>query len=262
MIVDPNAKIVEKSEWHDFIRFRIKSPDIAARAAPGQFLMVRVSDQPHPLLRRPLCVHDKENERIAVFFQVTGTGTRLLSQKQKGDRLDILGPLGNGFSIPHDSSGKSMLVGGGRGIAPLVFLARNLQSRGLPYHIYYGARTMAELPLKDELKNTSLFCTTEDSSFGFPGLVTSLLEYHLDKEQEKPQEIYACGPEAMLEAVARISFRFQVPAQLSLESLMGCGFGACWGCVKRMKKNGQEGWHKICQNGPVVHADDLIWSRK
>lgn len=121
---------------------------------------------------------------------------------------------------------------------------------------------MAELPLKDELKNTSLFCTTEDSSFGFPGLVTSLLEYHLDKEQEKPQEIYACGPEAMLEAVARISFRFQVPAQLSLESLMGCGFGACWGCVKRMKKNGQEGWHKICQNGPVVHADDLIWSRK
>jgi dihydroorotate dehydrogenase electron transfer subunit len=262
VIIDPHAEIIEKTKWNDFIRFRIKSQKIASGAAPGQFLMIRVSQQPHPLLRRPLCVHDKEKDTIAVFFQITGTGTELLSRKQKGDCLDILGPLGNGFFIPRKSSRTSILVGGGRGIAPLIFLARIMQSRELPYHIYYGAQSIAGLPLKDELEQTSLFCTTEDSSFGTPGLITSLLDHHLDAESQKPERIYACGPEAMLESVARISFRYQIPAQLSLESLMGCGFGVCWGCVKRMKKNGQEGWVKICQNGPVVRAQDLVWSHE
>lgn len=260
MIIDSNAEIIKKTQWNDYVRFRIYSPEIAARALPGQFLMVRITDQPQPLLRRPLCVHEKQNDGIAVFFQVSGTGTLLLSRKQKGDCLDILGPLGRGFSIPRKLFDKVYLIGGGRGIAPLVFLARVLNSRGINYHIYYGARSVSGLPLKDELAAEALFCSTEDRSFGTPGLITSLMEKHLKGEPDKPAVIYACGPEAMLKAVAGLSYRFKIPAQLSLEALMGCGFGACWGCVKRMRKNGQEGWHKVCQEGPVVDASEWIWS--
>lgn len=252
---DPHAKIIKKTTWGDFVRLKIKSPDTAAKASPGQFLMIRVSEQLHPLLRRPLSIHDRDRDTISVFFQITGTGTEILGQKQKGENLDIIGPLGQGFTIPPALSGKAALVGGGRGIAPLVFLARMLKSSGHDFHIYYGARALPELPLKDELKEFSLFCSTEDASYGTSGLVTSMLEKHWEKEA--PAQIYACGPEAMLEAVSRLSRFRRVPAQLSLESMMGCGFGVCWGCVKRLKKNGWEGWYKICQEGPVVDAEDL-----
>ncbi len=260
MIIDAHAKIVDKTQWNDFIRFRIHSPEIAAKASPGQFLMVRISEGPHPLLRRPLCVHDRDGDRIAVFFQITGTGTTILSRKEKGASLDILGPLGVGFKIPSAVTGPAALVGGGRGIAPLVFLARELSSKGWPHRIYYGARSGEGLPLKDAWETPTLYCTTEDGSFGTPGIVTSLLKNHCSDEEIKPGIIFGCGPDLMLETLARLSRHFRIPAQLSLESIMGCGFGACWGCVKRMKKNGRSEWRKVCQDGPVVDAGRLVWS--
>ncbi|MFW6136730.1 MAG: dihydroorotate dehydrogenase electron transfer subunit, partial [Candidatus Aminicenantaceae bacterium] len=256
IIIDPHAEIIEKTAWGDFVRLKLKSLEIAGKADPGQFLMVRVTEQLHPLLRRPLSIHDKSRDNIAIFFQITGTGTLMLSRKREGDCLDVMGPLGKGFEIPPQASGKSALVGGGRGIAPMIFLARRLRTLGHPFQIYYGARSRAQLPLKNELSSLILFCSTEDGTFGTPGLVTSLLENHCAKEL--PERIYACGPEAMLEEVSLLSQRLQIPAQLSLESVMGCGFGACWGCVKRLKTKGREGWYKICQKGPVIHAEDLV----
>ena len=255
MKTDFQAKIIEKTTWGEFVRLKIKSPEIAAKAVPGQFLMVQVSEQPYPLLRRPLSIHDRIHGTISLFFQIAGIGTKILAKKQKGEYVNIIGPLGQGFTIPQDLSGKAALAGGGRGIAPLVFLARELKSSGIDFNIYYGARALPELPLKDELKEFKLFCSTEDASYGTSGLVTSMLEKHW--KEEIPAQIYACGPQAMLETVARLSRLRKIPAQLSLEARMGCGFGVCWGCVKRLKKNAREGWYKICQEGPVVDAKEL-----
>jgi len=263
MIKDPQARISQKKSWKDYYLFSLESPQVAIEAHPGQFLMVKVSDDhPYPLLRRPLSIHGRDKKILEIFFKVAGTGTALLAQKKVGESLDILGPLGKGFRLDESLKGKKLFaVGGGRGIAPLYFLAQELRSLGASTKIFYGGQTYEHLPLRGEFEkggiNTAY--STDDGSFGFKGFVTGLLEAELRKMV--PDKIYACGPEAMLEKIAQISKKRNIPAEFSLESLMGCGFGACWGCVKRIKKGEKEGWLKVCEEGPVFSADEIIWPR-
>ena len=257
---DPNARVVETRQWGDYFQLSIESPEIASMASPGQFLMVRVSSLDFPLLRRPFSIHARDQNMLEIFFQVTGLGTALLSQKKISDSLDILGPLGQGFTLGEDIKGKGLaLIGGGRGIAPLYFLAQETFRRGAEVSVFYGGKTQSDLPLREKFaaKKIPVFCSSDDGSYGFHGLVTSLFVGEAEKKTFK--SIYACGPEAMLKKIGQLSARMGIPAELSLESMMGCGFGACWGCVTKIKGPDGAQWQKTCEKGPVFSSENIIW---
>ncbi len=271
MLKDPAALIVRKETWGEYCLLALDSPLAAKKAEPGQFLMVRVSDEPYPLLRRPFSIHAREKNRLEIFFSKVGAGTAILAERNPGETLDILGPLGKGFRISRkrQPGRTAFLVGGGRGIAPLYFLARELRARGVRPRIFYGGRTEFHLPLLSKLieQGFDLFVSTDDGSLGYHGFICPMLERELARWLNAPRrgralprpEIFACGPDAMLKGVAGIADRYRVPAQFSLESIMGCGIGACWGCVKRIRKAGRTGWVKICEDGPVFRNSEIVW---
>ena len=242
---------------------RLESPRIADQSRPGQFVMVRINAHHHPLLRRPFSIHSNSGKTIEIFFQVAGLGTDLLSQKSLDETLDILGPLGKGFNTEAGLEGKTVaLVGGGRGIAPLYFLAEELRSSGAAVRIFYGGKSQADLPLREnfEKQGFTIFCSTDDGSFGFKGFVSDLLKAEL--ETFTPARIFACGPEPMMKKISGTARQKSIPAEFSLESVMGCGFGACWGCVKRIKRGDGEEWLKICEEGPVFSAEEIVWGEE
>ncbi|MBN2408512.1 MAG: dihydroorotate dehydrogenase electron transfer subunit [Candidatus Aminicenantes bacterium] len=262
MLNDPAALIVRKKNWNGYVLLKLKSPRIARRSKPGQFLMVRVSDQPYPLLRRPLSVHARDGDCLELFFARTGLGTGMLAGKKTGGALDILGPLGKGFTLPRAAKGRTFcLVGGGRGIAPLYFLAEELKTRGARPRIFYGGKTAADVPLLNKLERlkAEIFLSTDDGSLGFRGFASAMFEKDLDRSA-RPDGIYACGPDPMMQKIAGIAGERGIPAQLSLESIMGCGIGACWGCVRKIRRGGDPEWVKICEEGPVFPANEVIWS--
>jgi dihydroorotate dehydrogenase electron transfer subunit len=261
MLNDPAALIIRKKTWDGYFLLALRSPRVARRAKPGQFLMVRVSGRPYPLLRRPLSIHARDENTIEIFFARSGLGTAILADKKTGETLDILGPLGRGFSIPKAVKGKTFcLVGGGRGIAPLYFLARELRAKGGHPRVFYGGKTEADLPLlqKFAAQKMEVFVSTDDGSLGFPGLVTAMLEKELARSAS-PALIFACGPDPMMKRTAEFAAERKIPAQVSLESIMGCGIGACWGCVKKIRTGGSAEWVKICEEGPVFPASEVVW---
>jgi len=263
MLQDPAALILHKKTWPGHVLLRLSSPRIARRAKPGQFLMVRVSAQPHPLLRRPLSIHARDGDCVELFFARAGLGTAILADKRTGEKLDILGPLGKGFGAGKTKGKTFWLVGGGRGIAPLYFLAAELEAGGGRPRVFYGGRSEADLPLLRKLaaRKWEVFVSTDDGSMGFPGLVTTMIEREIARPV-RPGAIFACGPDPMLKRVGEIAAANGIPAQLSLESIMGCGIGACWGCVHRIRTPEGEEWVKICEDGPVFPADRVVWEEK
>jgi dihydroorotate dehydrogenase electron transfer subunit len=264
MLNDPAALIIRKKAWDGYVLLGMKSPRVACRAKPGQFLMVRVSGQPYPLLRRPLSIHARDKDCVEIFFARSGLGTGILADRKPGETLDILGPLGRGFAIPKAVKGKTFgLVGGGRGIAPLYFLAGELQAKGGHPRVFYGGRSEADLPLlrKFASQKMEVFISTDDGSAGFPGLVTAMLEKELARSA-RPALIYACGPDPMMKRIGEIAAELKIPAQLSLESIMGCGIGACWGCVRKIRKGSTAEWVKICEEGPVFSASEVVWDEE
>jgi len=261
MVIDRKARIAEVKSCGQYFLFHLESPEIASQAEPGQFLMIKVSETTNPLLRRPISLHNCTGQEVEIFFQIAGKGTRLLSQKKAGDILDILGPLGRGFSIKNEFQGKEIFcVGGGRGIAPLYYLARELSAVGARPIIFYGGKSSSDLPLKQRFEQADweVKVSTDDGSLGFAGLVNSLVETELTIR--KPAFLFACGPEAMMEKLAEICRKENLPAEFSLESIMGCGLGACWGCVRPIRRNGEVKYLKICQDGPVFLAEEIAWN--
>jgi dihydroorotate dehydrogenase electron transfer subunit len=260
MTIDRNARLREIRNWDDYFHLAIDAPEIGREARPGQFVMVKVADGTFPLLRRPLSIHDAGASGIELFFKVAGLGTEILSRKKPGESLDLIGPLGKGFTFAEGMKEKSAFcVGGGRGIAPIYFLARELGARGVQPTVFYGGRRLVDLPLRDKFERAGIEvrCSTDDGSHGFAGLVTELVGREL--ERAKPDIIYACGPDAMMKALALLAAKHSVPAEFSLEAVMGCGIGACWGCVHRIKDESGDGWTKICEEGPVFPGERILW---
>jgi dihydroorotate dehydrogenase electron transfer subunit len=260
MTIDRNARLREIHNWDDYFHLTIDTPDVGREARPGQFIMIKVADGTFPLLRRPLSIHDAGASSIELFFKVAGLGTEILSRKKPGESLDLIGPLGKGFTVTNGMKGKrAFCVGGGRGIAPIYFLARELGARGVQTTVFYGGRKLADIPLRDKFEKAGmeLHCSTDDGSFGFGGLVTELVGPEL--ERTKPEVLCACGPDAMMKALASLAAKHRVQAEFSLESLMGCGIGACWGCVHRIKNESGDGWTKICEEGPVFPGERILW---
>jgi dihydroorotate dehydrogenase electron transfer subunit len=262
---DPAARVTHTESWGAYHLLALDSPEIAAAAAPGQFIMVRISSLYQPLLRRPFSIHSVSGTGLMIFFQAVGTGTELLGQKTPGQALDILGPLGRGFDLDGDPAGRrAALVGGGRGIAPLYFLAVELGGKGAEVRVFYGGRSEEDLALRDRFASAGFApeCSTEDASIGYHGLVTDLVREHTAGPY-RPDRIYACGPDGMLRSVGELARELDVPAELSLESIMGCGFGACWGCVHKIRNEGKEdAWRKVCEEGPVFPAEAVIWEEE
>jgi len=261
MTIERDALIRDIKSWADYRLLTIDSPAIGREARPGQFVMVKVSDTLFPLLRRPLSIHNAGESGIELFFKIAGVGTGILAAKRPGDSVDILGPLGKGFTVSGSLKGKkAFLVGGGRGIAPLYFLGRELRVVGAEVTVFYGGRCHLDIPLRDrfEASGLPLLCSTDDGSFGFKGLVTGLLQGGLNKVSA--DFLFACGPDPMMKAVAEMARDRGIPGEFSLESMMGCGIGACWGCVHRIKDEGGDGWVKICEEGPVFPGQRILWT--
>lgn len=260
MTIDRRARVLSIEKWDDYVLLRLACPSVGRTARPGQFVMVKVSAEPFPLLRRPLSLHAADASGISLFFKVCGLGTEILSRKRDGDVLDVLGPLGKGFSVSEALRGKRVvLVGGGRGAAPLFFLGGELKALGARVEMLYGGRCLSDIPLRHEFEaaGLTLACSTDDGAFGYRGLVTDLLR---ETASRGPADfVFACGPEAMMKAVAGWARKEGVPAEFSLESVMGCGIGACWGCVRRVKGPDGAGWTKICEDGPVFSGDRIVW---
>ncbi len=239
------------------------APDIAPAAQPGQFVMVRIGDNNDPLLRRPLSIHHATRDGLLqLLFKVVGRGTELLAHLKVGEKLSVLGPLGNGFSMGDPR--KACLVGGGLGIAPLYFLAsRFIQQAScgtgpsvMP-RVILGARNREELePLVLDFQNlgVEVLAATDDGSMGYHGLVTDVLrKLNLGAECE----VYTCGPRPMMAAIHHFCQKENMACQVSVETAMACGMGACLGCAVPVKEGG---YKHACSDGPVFASRELLWS--
>jgi dihydroorotate dehydrogenase electron transfer subunit len=227
-------------------------------AEPGQFAMLRgTAWGDSPLLARPMSLLDAEY-RPSVLIKVVGEGSRRMAHACPGEPFDLLAPLGKGWSnCPPDV--RPILLAGGVGVAPLLFFARTLSAAGVRPLALYGGRTAADLPLDDDLmKAAGVELATEDGSRGVKGRVTELLEPAIAANGGRVK-VYACGPEPMMAKAAAICDKLQVPCEVSLETRMACGFGACLGCAVH-KNSG--GYLHACVEGPCVGADQVRWAQE
>lgn len=214
---------------------------------PGQFITLKIGSGSDPLLRRPFSIFNYENNVIEVIFQQVGKTTTLLSN-YKDQTIDILGPLGNPFSLI--DRGEALLVGGGAGNAPLHFLSRSLKEKGVRVTQLYGSRTQALVYCRDRFCSSSdeFVSVTDDGTDGEKGFVTQIADQFLGKRSF--DKVYACGPEPMLKALLPIVRSHNVSAEVSLENYFGCGTGLCYGCTIRTNN----GNRRVCTDGPVFDA--------
>jgi len=235
-----------------------KSDKIAPLIKPGQFVNIKVNSSLAPLLRRPLSVHRVENDRFEVMVKVVGSGTELLYNAQPGTSIQVLGPLGNSFNYRRGDFDTAILVSGGVGVAPMTILDEHLRQTGKDVFNYVGGRSSADIIAR---KLSNLRIATDDGSQGFKGTVLALLENDFAQFSEKQVRIFSCGPNKMLEALANFSIEKNIPCDVSLESVMGCGIGICYGCPVHVKNEQDEQVkHKLlCQHGPVLDAKEVVF---
>jgi dihydroorotate dehydrogenase electron transfer subunit len=239
---------------------------------PGQFLNIRCSSGTSPLLRRPFAFSGFDHTRriASIIFEVRGQGTEMLGAKCSGDKLDIIGPLGNSFmGIPDtDTEKKSginktdkdtlrVLVSGGIGLGPIRFLARYLKDNGLRFVFIHGAREKALIPETEITEGLNTTFCTDDGSAGFHGTTTDYLE-SISGRLDHHSIIYACGPLPMLKSCFLFAEKHSYDCFVSMEQIMGCGFGACMGCVIKTKDG--SGFARVCEEGPIFPGRSILWT--
>jgi dihydroorotate dehydrogenase electron transfer subunit len=240
-----------------------RHPETAREARPGQFVMIKAGVSAEPPLRRPFSIlsADPERETFSLLVKAIGPGSRGLCAMAEGDRAQCLGPLGRPFTPPPPGV-EALLVAGGYGVAPFRFFGEVLRRAGARALLFYGGRTAADLPLLDRLRAEGLtvVAATEDGSLGAHGRVTLPLEEHLESAAGEAR-LYACGPEAMAHAVARLAAARGLSAEVSLDPWMGCGVGTCLGCVVRVQGEDEGRWRYrcACTEGPVFDSARVVW---
>ncbi len=257
--------IWNRPENSSYFRIGLACSTVYENAHPGQFVTLHLPGNMTPLLRRPFSIHRLIKEKgqiigIEILYKVVGGFTEKLTRTAPGDPIDLLGPIGNGFTISEKFQ-KVAFVGGGIGIAPLVFLADAISENSVclsESFAFLGGRTSDDILRKSIFKSFALTIqiTTDDGSEGEKGLVTRPLEKWITTTH--PDMIYACGPMPMLRAVADIANKNKVPCELSIETIMACGLGACLGCaVNKTETTGK--YQHVCIDGPVFDAKKLIF---
>ena len=274
-------------------RMAISSWPEVQDAHAGQFIHIRCSSLYDPLLRRPFSIHERNQDSLVILYRVVGKGTDLLSKRKPGEKIDVIGPLGCGFKA-EPSAESALIVAGGMGVAPLLFLAQTIRNeivvaelarlkkskasfattgetiraeqvlpvqRGAEHiKVLLGARTRGLVLCEEKFKklDCSVEITTDDGSYGEKGYVSLLFKKVF--EEAKPSKVYACGPWEMLREIAGMSRNCGVRCQVSIESQMGCGVGACLGCVIETKRpDGSICYRRVCKEGPVFDAKTVVW---
>lgn len=260
----------------DYYRLTVSSKNIHMDAKPGQFVQIQICNssveagravpagrQDLPLLRRPFSIHKINNDGFTIIYHIVGKGTKILSEIDTAVevphaehlRLDIIGPLGNGFSI--DKNKTVVLIAGGCGSAPLYCLEEELKKKGIESHFFMGATTKDLLLCGEDFAKigTKLYLSTDDGSCGEKCTVSALYSSYIQTLDPKNCIIYTCGPKPMMKAVSEIAQKNNIPCQVSLEEYMACGIGACLGCVVETV-NGNK---RVCKDGPVFDSREIIW---
>ena len=246
--------VVAVEQLHErYVLIRLTADAPLPEMRPGQFVEVRVDGSPSTFLRRPISINfvDKANNELWLLVAMVGEGTRHLASLRQGDRLNCMLPLGNGFTLS-GQDGRVLLVGGGVGVAPLLYLGAVLKQQGVDVTFLLGARTSKDLLMLEHFRQFGrVLMTTEDGSSGEKGFVTN----HTSLYKEHFDLIQCCGPTPMMKAVARYAREKGVSCEVSLENLMACGLGACLCCVEKTT----EGNLCVCKEGPVFNINRLLW---
>ena len=251
-ILDLN--VVSVTQIHArYVLIRLTDDNPLPEMLPGQFVEVRIDGSPSTFLRRPISINyvDRSLNELWLLVATVGEGTKALARLQAGDLLNCVLPLGNGFT-PAKPEEKVLLIGGGVGVAPLLYMGAEMQKSGIEPTFLLGARTAQDLLMLDEFKRYGrVYVTTEDGSAGEQGFVTN----HSILNQESFDRISTCGPTPMMKAVARLAKEKGIACEVSLENLMACGLGACLCCVEKTT----EGNVCVCKDGPVFNIQSLLW---
>jgi dihydroorotate dehydrogenase electron transfer subunit len=246
-----------------YLLLTFRHEETARQARAGQFVMIKAGTSAEPPLRRPFSIMavDPASAAFTLFVKVIGQGSSALSALGPGQVAQCLGPLGRPFTPP-PAGAEALLVAGGYGVAPFRLFGEELQRKGGRARLFYGGRTAADLPLLDRMSGLGfpVVPATEDGSLGERGRVTAPLEAYLDA-RPGPTRLYACGPQAMLHAVARLAASRGLPAEVSLDPWMGCGMGTCLGCVVWIQgaDETKAKYRCACTEGPVFDASVVVW---
>ncbi|HUV04540.1 MAG TPA: dihydroorotate dehydrogenase electron transfer subunit [Armatimonadota bacterium] len=243
------------------------APELAQSSSPGQFVHVLCGSPAalDPLLRRPFSIHDADptSGRVSLLYEIRGRGTGVLAGRLPGETLDVLGPLGQGFTLPESESQPLILTAGGIAVAPIYFLGRRIADtigcRRTTFVI--GARTQSLLVCLDKFSQLGqdVRLATDDGSAGYHGLASGLLEQCVEEMGAAKPLVYACGPMPMLKAVAEIAKAHGLKCQVSTEAKMACGIGACMSCVIEVRFGDSSRYVRCCKEGPAFDADEVIW---
>lgn len=262
-MIQEKGKVEEVSRISgDYRLIRIACPEIVSAAKPGQFVHILVPRLDGSVLRRPFSIYSAEEGILSIIFKVVGKGTHAMGYLSARDELSIIGPLGNGF--PGPEKGKlPVLVAGGYGVAPLVFLAKHAGVSGI---VFAGGRTAEDLLCGSDFEGLGweIVFTTDDGSRGIKGLVVDAVKQRLSENAANVvPEFFACGPDGMLRALSSLVIDNGWTAWLSLDKHMGCGVGACLACVHKIKApDGSASWKRVCKDGPVFEAREIIWGQE
>ena len=247
--------VTENLRLHaNYVLLKLTSSSLLPEMLPGQFAEIRVDGSPATFLRRPISINyiDKERNEVWFLIQLVGEGTKHLGEAKIGDKINVILPLGNSFTMPQKTSNKLLLVGGGVGTAPMLYLGQQLAAKGHKPTFLLGARSDKDLlQLEQFTTYGDVYTTTEDGSHGERGYVTQ----HSILNKVDFEQIYTCGPKPMMMAVAKYAQNHRIDCEVSLENTMACGIGACLCCVE----NTTEGHLCVCTEGPVFNINKLLW---
>ena len=252
------AELIKKEKLLEGLyKFSVDAKEIVELANPGNFIEIKINENSDPFLRRPISIYnlDKKNGVLEFIFQVKGKGTELLAKKKEGDKIDIIGPLGNG-TFKFEEYKNIAVIGGGIGIFPLYELSKQAKNAGKKVYTYLGFRNKDLVTLEKEFEDVStiLTITTDDGSYKNSGFAINYLKNDLEKNNIDC--IYACGPLPMLKAVKKLAEEKEIPCQISLEEKMGCGMGVCLGCAVRTATSTDDNpqYLHVCKAGPVFNC--------
>ena len=237
-----------------FFRLVFDAPQLAREVKPGQFVHIRVSDGFEPFFRRPFSVY-RAHKYVEIFYEPVGPGTKILASKKKGDDVDVLGPLGNPFTLPSKNIKQVVMIAGGIGIAPFLALSDVLKKRKLELILLYGGRSKGHVyPMKEFKQNkVKVFVATNDGSAGVKGRVSELFS-KIDLDAETTM-VYTCGPNPMMAAVQKFCQKHGLKGEAACEEIMACALGACLGCSIPTRS----GYKTVCYDGPCFDLSEVMF---